>query len=202
MKPTEAPFRDPATDGGEADDARLLLRARDLTTGALLGALAIVLPIAFHGLGPGVGPIFQPMYLPILALGLMVSWEVALAVGCLAPIASALLTGMPPFAPPVAFLMASELAALAVGASLARRTGAGVWLGAVVGIVASRLAGAGALLTVGHALGYGQGLWQYSVLSFAIAWPGLVLQLAVVPAVVRSVESASVLGRRWRGPNR
>ncbi len=177
-------------------DRAHLFRTRDLVLGALLGALAIVLPMAFHGLGPGVGPIFQPMYLPILALGLMASWETALAVGLLAPIVSGLLTGMPPFAPPIALLMAAELAALAVGASLARRVRLSVWPAAVVGILAARVAGALALMTIGRGLGFGQSLWEYSVLSLAVAWPGIALQLSIVPGVVRSVEAASVLGTR------
>jgi len=182
----------------DADPQRQVQQARDLTLGGLLGALAIALPLAFHGLGPGVGPVLLPMYLPILALGLLVRWPTALAVAVTAPLLSSALTGMPPLAPPIAFLMAIELAALAVGASLARTAGLGVWPAALAAQVASRLGGALALLTIGRALGYQRGFLDYSLLSLAVAWPGIALQLAVVPPVVRRLEQGSLLGRPVR----
>ena len=176
----------------------MLFEARDLALGGLFGALAIALPVVFHSLGPGVGPVLLPMYLPILALGLLASWRTTVLVGLLTPLLSSVLTGMPPLAPPVALLMSVELAALAGAAGVARRARVGVWPACLLAIVASRLMGAVALLTVGHALGYNKGLWEYAVLSLALAWPGLVLQLTVVPAAVVALERTSLLGSRWR----
>jgi hypothetical protein len=109
----------PDTEPGAERDR--LFQARDMVLGGLFGALGIVVPMLFHAVG--LGKVFLPMYLPILALGLMVSWEVALIVGCATPLLSAVLTGMPPLAPPIAALMATELACLAAVASLARRVG-------------------------------------------------------------------------------
>lgn len=188
---------DPDLAADHADRCRLF-EARDLALGGLLGALAITLPIAFHAIGPGAGPIFLPMYLPVLALGLLASWEVALLVGLLAPLLSAVLTGMPPLAPPVALLMAFELAALGTAASLVRSRGLPLMAGVVAGLVASRLAGMIALLTVGRALGYDRGLLEYGLLSLAAAWPGMLLQVTVVPGVVAAIERVSLIGSRWR----
>ncbi|NPV47682.1 MAG: hypothetical protein HPY69_12040 [Armatimonadetes bacterium] len=179
-------------------DRRQLFEARDLALGGLLGALAITLPLAFHAMGPGAGPIFLPMYLPILALGLLASWEVALAVGLAAPLLSAVLTGMPPLAPPIALLMAFELAVLATAASLARSRGLPLMAAVVFGLLASRLAGMLALLTVGRALGYDRGLLEYGLLSLAVAWPGMLLQLTVVPGAVAAIERVSLIGSRWK----
>lgn len=187
------------TDVGDlTTDRQRLLRTRDLTLGGLMGALGIVLPIAFHALGPGVGPVLLPMYLPLLALGLLASWEVAVVVGVLTPLLSSVLTGMPPLAPPLALLMAFELGALATGASLARRAGLGVWPACVAGLFAARLCGLLALLTIGRALGYNATPLQYALFSLATAWPGIVLQLTVVPAAVAAVERVSLLGPRFR----
>ncbi len=180
---------------------RRLFAARDVTLAGLFGALAMALPLAFHAV-PGAGPIWQPMYLPLLALGLLVSWETALVAGALVPMVSALVTGMPPLVPPVALLMAAELAALAGGASLARRLGLGLWPATLVGQVAARLAGVVALVTIGRALGIERGVWEYAVLSLAVAWPGLLLQWLVVPSVVATIERASLLGARWREDQR
>jgi hypothetical protein len=199
MTPTELdyPATDLDADAAQREHARLF-EARDLALGGLFGALAITLPLAFHALGPGVGPVFLPMYLPVLALGLLVSWEVALVVGLAAPLLSAVLTGMPPLAPPIAALMAFELAALAIVASLSRARGLPVLVAAVAGILASRVCGMAALLTIGRALGYDRGLIEYGLLSLAVAWPGIILQLTVVPGAVAAIERASLIGSRWR----
>lgn len=170
--------------------------ARDLALGGLLGALAITLPMLFHAVG--LGKVFLPMFLPILALGLLGSWSVALLVGLLAPLISALLTGMPPLAPPIAFIMMGELAALGAVASLARGLGAGIWPAAVVGIIAARAVGLIALVTIGRALGFEQGVYEFAILGFIASWPGIVLQLTVVPGAVYAIEQTSIIGPRQR----
>lgn len=186
-----------SSDGTPRSDRERLFEARDVALGGLFGALGIVVPIVFHAVG--MGKIFLPMYLPILALGLLASWEVAIVVGVATPLLSAVVTGMPPLAPPIAVLMACELAALAGAASVCRRVGLGVWPAAVVGMVSARLVGAMALATVGRLLGLQQTLWQYAMASVVLSWPGMVLQLTVVPATVYTIERTSLLGSRWRG---
>ncbi|MCX7597338.1 MAG: ECF transporter S component [Armatimonadetes bacterium] len=186
-----------ATQAEASTERRLVLDARDLALAGLFGALGIVVPIAFHALGPGMGPIFLPMYLPILALGLLASPSVSAQVGFITPLLSSVLTGMPPLAPPVAILMAFELAALAGIAGAARAARLPLLVACVAGIVASRIAGALALMTIGRALGYDKSVVSYALLSFAMAWPGILLQLTVVPGAVALIERTSILGPRW-----
>lgn len=190
-----------ASPGGAAVSAeeprRQLLAARDLTYGALFGALALALPIAFHLLGAGLGPVLLPMYLPLLALGLLAPWRVALPVACLTPFVSALLTGMPPLAPPIAVLMAVELAALVLAAGLCRGAGLGVWPAALAGVLASRLCGALLLLAAGSALHLPTPPLTYLLLTVAVAWPGVALQLTVVPGAVIKLEQGSIIGSRF-----
>jgi hypothetical protein len=176
---------------------RRLFEARDLTMGGLFGALAIVVPIVFHAVG--MGKVFLPMYLPLLALGLLASWEVALTVGCVAPLLSALLTGMPPLAPPVAVLMMLELSAMATIASIVRSTGWGIWPAAILGILAARGVGALAVLTVLPLIGLQQNLGAYVAAAFVASLPGVVLLLTVVPGAVLMIERASLIGRPRRG---
>jgi len=199
MKSTDPKGADNGSDlapGPETESAQLF-RARDLVLGGLFGALGITVPMLFHAVG--VGKVFMPMYLPILAVGLLVSWEVGLIVGCATPLLSAVLTGMPPLAPPIAVLMACELAVLAVTASLIRARGGGVWSAVVGAIVASHLVGVIALCTLGRLLGLDQGIWQYTVVSLLMSWPGVMLQLTVVPGAVHAIERASTLGPRYSG---
>jgi len=171
--------------------------ARDMTLGGLFGALAIVLPILFHAVG--MGKVFLPIYLPILALGLLASWRTAALVGLLAPLISALFTGMPPLAPPIALIMMAELAALGLIASLARSVGLGIWPGAILGLLAARVVGVFALLTIGRALGFQQGLYEFAVAGLTASWPGVVLQLTVVPSAAYLVEHTSILARPAKG---
>lgn len=197
MTPAEAqPEAHTATDSGPSV-CPIAGAARDLTLGGLFGALAIVLPIVFHAVG--MGKVFLPMYLPILAMGLLASWRTAALVGLLAPLISALLTGMPPLAPPIALIMMAELAALGLVASLARSVGLGIWPAAVLGLLAARAVGVFALLTIGRALGYGQGLYEFAIAGFIASWPGVALQLTVVPGAVYLIERTSIFARAARG---
>ncbi len=177
-----------------AESRRRLFEARDLALGGLLGALSFVLPIVFHAAGPGAGPMFLPMYYPILALGLLASWEVTLLVGIIVPVVSSLLTGMPP--PPTAVLMVCELAALGVIASLARSLRLGVWPAAISAIAFSRLVGALLLLTVLPLFGITRGVSEYVIATVTVSLPGNIIMLTIVPAAVYAIERTSVIGLR------
>ncbi len=189
MTSTETQRGDAAT-----ESRRRLFEARDLALGGLFGALALVLPVVFHALGPVAGKVFLPMYYPILALGLLASWEVALTVGILVPIISSVLTGMPP--PPTAVMMVCELAAMGVVASLVRSRGGGIWPAAIAGVLTARIAGVILIVTVLPLIGIHRGVYEYAVASFVAALPGEVVLLTIVPAAVYAIERTSMIGRR------
>ncbi len=176
------------------ESRRRLFEARDLALGGLFGALALVLPIAFHALGPGAGTLFLPMYYPILALGLLASWEVALLVGMLIPILSSILTGMPP--PPTAVMMVLELGAIGAVASLVRSWAGGIWPAAIAALVAARIIGIAAILTILPMIGIHRGVYEYAAAGFVASLPGEVILLTVVPATVYAIERTSMIGPR------
>lgn len=62
---------------------------------ALLIALGVVLPIAFHFAG-AMGSVFLPMHIPVLIAGLLLGGKAGLTVGVIAPALSSFFTGMPP----------------------------------------------------------------------------------------------------------
>jgi hypothetical protein len=171
---------------------RELRATRELALAGLLGALAIVVPVLFHAVG--MGKVFLPMYLPLLALGLLAGWRQTLPACLLAPVLSALLTGMPPVA--VLPLMLVELAALGLVASLTR--GLGVWPAACLAVIASRAAGLAALATVLPLLGVKQALSVYLAAAFVTSLPGVILLLTVVPAAVYAIERTSLFPRSPR----
>ena len=171
-----------------------LFEARDLALGGLFGALAIVIPVAFHALGGGLGSAFLPMYYPILALGLLSSWQVAFLVGMMAPVLSMAFTGMPP--PPVAVIMICELAALGAIASLMRSCRLSIWPSALIAMIISRVVGIGAIVTVLPLIGIHRGIYEYVVIGSVASLPGIIILLTVIPAAVYAIERTSMIGRR------
>ncbi len=177
-----------------SESRRRLFEARDLALGGLFGALAIVIPIAFHALGGGLGSLFLPMYYPILALGLLASWEVALLVGILAPVLSMVFTGMPP--PPVAVIMVFELATIGAVASLLRHWRLGIWPSSLTALIASRVVGIGGVVAILPLIGIHRGIYEYAIAGSVASLPGIVILLTVVPAAVYAIERTSMIGRR------
>ncbi|MGQ9525211.1 MAG: ECF transporter S component [Armatimonadota bacterium] len=163
------------------------LTARELAMGGLFGALALALPALFH-LVALAGPVFLPMYLPVAALAFLGTTRVAAIVGALVPLVSAGLTGMPPLSPPIALFMSGELLALSVTSGLSyHRLKLPVVVCLLVGSAASRCVLALEVAAIGPLFGFRPALWKYVVGGIVTGWPGLVLQLLVIPAFVRAV---------------
>jgi hypothetical protein len=169
-------------------DQDVLGRARELSLAGLLGALGLLLPIGFHALGWG-GQVFLPMHLPVVVAGFLVSPAMAVSLGVVVPFLSSVLTGMPPLAPPIAPLMALELAAKAGVASLLYRSlRAPMWLALVAAIVADWAMLALAAGLAAGAFAIKAGAVQYAAAAIAISLPGTILQLVAVPLTLLAVE--------------
>ncbi len=167
-----------------------------LVLSALFLALGFVLPF-LTGQIPQVGSMLLPMHLPALVCGFVCGWPWGLAVGFVMPIARSFFFGMPPLVP-TALAMAFELAGYGAAAGLLyERLPRKVWraYGALIGaMLAGRVA-------------WGLASWAiYALLtpnSFALAtfwtggfvnaWPGMVLQVVLVPLVVLSLERARLI---------
>ena len=158
---------------------------RDLLLGGLFVALAVVLPILFHAIG--LGGAFLPMFFPIITAGFLLALPVAVTVGLISPLTSALLTGMPPFYPPIAIIMMFEGVILAGGpALLHQKHGWNVWPTLVVIILLDRAA-----LFVGVVL---SALWLnipeevLGLASLIHSLPGVILIFIIVPPLVRKLR--------------
>jgi hypothetical protein len=173
---------------------------RELAYCGLLGAAALLLPVLFHVVR--LGHVFMPMYLPLMTLPFLVRPVPAMVTALLAPLLSGALTGMPPFYPPVALFMALELALMAGLASSASRH----WPRARVRLVLVPV------LLIGRALHVGL-VYLFSLaialpagflagLSFLSGWPGIILMIAVIPAVVKAGQRASPLESGGEGSPR
>jgi hypothetical protein len=163
------------------------MRARDLAFGGLFGAAALLLPTIFHVLQ--LGRVFMPMYLPLVALAFLVRPGVAMATAFMVPLISGAVTGMPPFYPPVAVVMAVELAFMGGCIALLSRAAprASEWLVLIPVLLAGRVVNVALMYVAALALGLPAGF--VAGISFLAGWPGVVLMCVTVPPLVRLIRS-------------
>jgi hypothetical protein len=127
------------------------------------------------------------MLLPLLLNGFLSSLPWAVLAGAVVPWISALMTGMPPIYPPVALVMSIEGVVLAGTASLLfRALNRKIWPALLPAIVVDRTAAF--LLTWAMASRFGISPRIAAFGTFVEALPGVALQIAVVPIVIRAMK--------------
>ena len=159
---------------------------KDLLLGGLFLALAIAIPVLFHAVG--LGKAFLPMFFPIIISGFFIAFPAAVAVGVLSPLTSAFLTGMPPFYPPIVFVMMLEglfLAGLPV--LLYQKYKVSVWPTLIITILADRIVLLGSVFAISHWLDLPEKI--IGAASIIEGIPGVVLIFLLVPPVVRKLET-------------
>jgi hypothetical protein len=160
-------------------------RLRAMVISASMAAMALVLPIAFHAVG--MGSKFLPMLLPLLLNGFLAPFPWAVATGALVPVLSAVITGMPPLFPPVAFGMSIECAVLGgTAAAIYRGRPSRLWCALIAAILLSRATSLGAAWLLARAFHLPATLVTAATLAQGL--PGVLLQLAVVPLVMRQTQ--------------
>jgi hypothetical protein len=159
---------------------------RHMVVAAVVIALGLALPPVFHL--AGLGSKFLPMLLPLLLGGFLLPLRWALLAGAVTPWISALLTGMPPLYPPVAALMSVEGAVLGGAAAAVYRRGRGnLWAALAAAVVLGRASAA--------ALSWLAASWFHlpplltGVAVILQGLPGTVLQLVLVPLLMRSLAA-------------
>ena len=159
------------------------MKHREFAYCGLFGAAALLLPVLFHLIH--LGHIFMPMYLPLVTLAFFVRPGPAALTAFVVPLLSGAATGMPPFYPPVAPVMALELALMAGIIGTVRlilpRINTLILLIPVLAI--GRIAGAALLYLIAGVIG----LPATFVASIALlsGWPGLLIMIVAIPAIVR-----------------
>ena len=158
---------------------------RDLIAGGLCVSLSVVVPWLFHILG--LGSTLLPIFYPILAAGFLTSLPVAAAVGFLGPLVSAVLTGMPPLYPPMAFVLSAEGIALGILSSIfRRRLRAGIRLSLAVALVGERLVLLASIAVVSRWLNLPAGFLGW--VSFLRSLPGVVVIFFAFPPMISAIE--------------
>jgi len=171
---------------------------QNLVLAALFMALGVLLPLAFHAVGAG--RLFLPMHLPVLLSGFLVGPTVGLLVGLSTPLLSSLLTGMPPLMPPIAPVMTLELATYGwLSGFLYRTWGGRVWPALVAAMTGGRIVYGLAAAYLLPLFGFtAVPFWAPLTVGLLDSWPGILLQLVFVPAVVRMATRHAPLPQSQR----
>ncbi|MDR2514670.1 MAG: ECF transporter S component [Christensenellaceae bacterium] len=167
---------------------------RKLVYSALCVAIGVVLPMVFHSV-EGAGWILLPMHIPVLLCGLLCGWEYGLAAGVLTPLASSLLTGMPPlgYLPPMLVELAiyGLCAGLLAGLVRTKNQLLALYIALIGAMLLGRVAyGIVNALIFSSGQGYSIAAWAQSM--FVTALPGIVLQLMMLPSIVFALQRAGL----------
>ncbi len=158
----------------------------DYVLAGLLLAAALVLPVFFHLLG--LGSAFMPMFYPLVLAGFLVAPPLAMIVGFSAPLLSALLTGMPPFYPPIAFIMMAEgLLFTALPQPLKKVFRLGDWQALLAVLVLDRILLLGLVQAMAALMELPPRLLGWTAVMRGL--PGLALMLAVLPWIIPSLRA-------------
>lgn len=170
---------------------------RRMILAAVCVALCVVLPIAFHSI-PNAGSVILPMHIPVLLCGMIASWPYGLICGLMGPLLSSLLTGMPPAAILPAMMVECAVYGAVSGIMLKfTRTGK-TYTDLYIALITAMLAGR-VISGIAKALIFSPGMamsaWIAS--SFITSFPGIVIQLVLLPIVVTTLMKARMIPKRY-----
>lgn len=163
---------------------------KKLSLAAMFLALALVLPF-LTGQIPEVGSMLCPMHIPALLCGFLCGWPWGILMGFTAPILRSVLFSMPPMFP-VAVSMAFELAVYGAvaGALYARlpRKMSSIYAALLSAMLAGRLVwGFVRLILAGFDVTK-FGLAAFWAGAVTTALPGILVQLILIPVIVKVLE--------------
>ena len=166
-----------------------------MTCAGVCLALCLVLPF-LTGQIPQIGSKLLPMHIPVLLCGFICGPVWGLGVGLVAPVLRALIFGMPPLFP-TATAMAFELAAYGLLAGLfyklLPKKPLFLYAALILAMIGGRLVWGLAMTVLMSATGKGFTLTAFWAGAFANAWPGIILQLVLIPPLVTALKKARLM---------
>jgi uncharacterized membrane protein len=167
-------------------------QTKQLILSGIFIALGLIIPPVFHSFA--MGAVLLPMHIPVLLSSFLLSPFFAFLVGALTPLLSSLLTGMPPFFP-IAVQMTFELATYGLSISyLYHKCHKPLFFSLLSGMLAGRLsAGLVNFLLLTEFLNKVFSLNVFLMASFVTSLPGIILQLILIPILIKITELAPLL---------
>lgn len=160
-------------------------------------ALCVVLPQAFHAI-PNAGSVYLPMHIPVLLCGLICGAPYGLLCGLAGPALSHLFTGMPPVGVLPAMLVECAAYGLISGLMMGIKTkklAGDLYISLVAAMLAGRVVSGVAKALLFSAGEYSMALWVTG--SFVTSLPGIIIQLALIPAIVYALMKARLIPERY-----
>ena len=168
-------------------------------TASMLLALCVVFPLAFHAVGPIAGRTLLPMHIPVILAGLICGPLFGLIVGLAGPLLSGLITPMPPMAivPPMMVELGTYglVAGIMIKLVHTRRLSADLYISLLVTMIAGRIVAGIAQAVYFYGGTYAIGTWM--TVYFVTSFPGLVIQLLLIPSLIIALEREKVIPLRY-----
>ncbi len=164
-----------------------------LVTTALMVALGLVLPMAFHAIPRG-GMIFLPMHIPVLLTGFLCGPFFGLLGGLVTPLLSSLCTGMPPAAILPAMLVELAAYGLFAGLFFSLFNHKSIYARSLLSLVLAMLIGR-VIAGVANAMIFQAGKFSLDLWiagAFVTALPGILIQLVLIPVVVVAIGKSGL----------
>lgn len=161
-------------------------------------ALAVVLPMALHGI-QNAGAVISPMHIPVLLCGLLCGGGFGLLCGIASPALSCLLTGMPVVAYLPTMLIELAIYGLVAGLMMSLIHTQKVYVDLYVSLIVAMIAGR-VITGIVRALIFAPG--SYSMTAWATGYfvtslPGIIIQLVVLPTLVFALMKARLIPERY-----
>ncbi len=168
---------------------------KKLTLAAMFLALGLVLPM-LTGQIPQIGKMLCPMHFPVLLCGFFCGWQYGLIVGLICPILRSVIFGMP-IMYPTAIGMAFELMTYGfVAGFLSKKIGKNtlpkIFITLIISMLAGRAVWGLAQIALLGIKGNHFTMNAFVAGAFVNAVPGIILQLILIPLIVRAVSRSSI----------
>ena len=167
-------------------------RSKNITLSALFISLGVLVPMLFHA--TGMGSIFLPMFWPVAISAFFLPFSYALLVGCLTPVLSSLLTGMPPISPPILYILIFELAGLSGTINLLyHRTKTGLFWPLLAGLIVSQTILYLFVTLLAPLLGLPPKIFSLAMVLKGL--PGVAVMLIFIPFLIQQLNKEPVFGK-------
>lgn len=168
------------------------ITTKELVLSGVLLAAGLLLPMVFHMFSM-TGPAFLPMHIPVLIGGMLLPPPLAILLGIITPIVSSILTGMP-VAFPMAIIMAFELGANGLSASIAtRKLKLNTLLALIIAMIDGRIVAGIVVAVLVRLFGVQMNPIMFVKGAIITGLPGLMIQLVFIPTLIYGLKRARLI---------
>lgn len=174
---------------------------KKMSEAAILLAIGILLPMAFHLWGAA-GAIFAPMHLPVLLAGFILGPFYGALLGLLTPLFSFLFTGMPGVGLLPGMMMElfiyGAMSGLLFRLIKTKNLYLDIYLSLILAMLLGRIAGGLTTWVIYASQSKGYSLLLWATAYFVTPWPGILIQIFAVPAIMIALIKSHLFSENER----